>query len=160
MSDFAAAWQLSRERLLDTVSGLNHEQLNWRIHPHVLTIGEGLLHVAGVEVSFAGQLLDTRLDEFTTRIRLSATEGVVNEREFPFTTAEITPELTKNALEISKSLVEQVILSPSEDILKKELVSALGPVITGYGALTRLAFHSAYHQGQSYLIRQAPGFPG
>ncbi len=159
MSDFAASWQLSRQRLIDEVSDLNQEQLNWKIHPNSLSIAEGLMHVAGVEVSFATQLMDTRLDEYTTRLKTAATDGVVNERVFPYSAEEMTLEFILQALEVSKSLVEPVITSPTETILKKEMVSALGPVITGYGALTRLGFHSAYHQGQSHMIRTAPGFP-
>jgi hypothetical protein len=32
-------------------------------------------------------------------------------------------------------------------------------MIDGTGALARLAFHPAYHQGQVYLMKQAPAFP-
>jgi hypothetical protein len=52
-------------------------------------------------------------------------------------------------------LIEQ----PTADILKKEIVSVLGPVITGEGAFARMAFHAAYHQGQVHMLRTAPGFP-
>lgn len=124
-----------------------------------LTIGEAALHVAGVEVSFASQLTDAKLDEFGTRLKAAATDGVVNEKEFPFAASEITMDLVNEALGYSEQLVRPVIESPSEQLLAKEIVSALGPIINGEGALTRLAFHAAYHQGQTYLMRCAPDFP-
>jgi len=159
MSDFAAAWQLSRQRLLETILDLNHEQLTWRIYPESLTIGEMALHVAGVEIFFTSQLLDLQLDEYGAKLKTTSTEGVVNKNPFPYTDADATPEAVRRALDYAKAMLEPLITNPSEAVLKKELVSALGPVITGYGGFTRLAFHPAYHQGQAYLIRMAPEFP-
>lgn len=159
MSDFAAAWQLSRQRLLETIGDLNHDQLNWRIHSDSLTIAEMTLHVAGVEIFFTAQLLGLQLDEYGAKLKTTSTEGVVNDNPFPYTADELSPEAVAKALDYSKGYLEPLISNPSEEVLEKELVSALGPVITGYGAFTRLAFHSAYHQGQAYLIRTAPGFP-
>ncbi len=118
------------------------------------------VHVAGVELSFASQLLGTELDEEGKRVKSSATEGVVNDNPFPYSDAELTAAKVQEILALSKGLLEPIITSPTPQILTKEIVSALGPVITGEGAFTRLAFHSAYHQGQAYLIRTAPGFPG
>lgn len=160
MSDFSASWNLSRGRFVDAVSGLNQSQLNWRIHPGSLTIGEMALHVAGVEVSFASQLLNRSLGEFEGKLKSAATDGVVNDKPFPFDSSEIVPETVAKALDTSKTMVESMISSPSEAVLMKEIVSALGPVITGKGALARLAFHPAYHQGQVHTISTAPGFPG
>jgi hypothetical protein len=160
MTQFAMSWRLCRGRFLDTIKDLNQAQLNWRLHPDSLTIGEAALHVAGVEVSFISQLTGAELDELGLRLKASATDGVVNDKPFPFTAEEITPELVGKALEIGFGMTEPVIDNPSDEILKKEMVSALGPVITGEGALTRFGFHPGYHQGQAYLIRTAPGFPG
>lgn len=159
MSQFSLSWTLSRQRLLDTISDLNDEQLNWRIHDEALSIGQMTVHVAGVEMSFASQLLGAALDEEGKRLKSSATEGVVNDNPFPYSDSELTAGRVQELLSLSKGILEPIITSPSEEILKKEIVSALGPVITGEGAFTRLAFHSAYHQGQAYLIRTAPGFP-
>ena len=116
-------------------------------------------HVAGVEVSFVSQLTGTALDDLASRLKASATEGVVNENPFPFTPEEITPELVASALALAESMTQPVIDNPSPEVLEKELVSALGPVITGEGALARFAFHPGYHQGQAYQIKNAPGFP-
>lgn len=160
MSDFSLSWTLSRQRLLDTISDLNDAQLGWRIYDGALSIGQMTVHVAGVELSFASQLLGTELDEEGKRVKSSATEGVVNDNPFPYSDAELTAAKVQEILALSKGLLEPIITSPTPQILTKEIVSALGPVITGEGAFTRLAFHSAYHQGQAYLIRTAPGFPG
>ncbi|MBX7134515.1 MAG: DinB family protein [Fimbriimonadaceae bacterium] len=159
MSDFAASWSLSRKRLLDEVSPLSQAQLNWRMHPGSLTIGEMAMHVAGVEVSFMSQLQGLALDEHGRRLALAATEGVVNDNPFPYAESEITPVAIAQAFDFSHGLVEPVITAPSEELRQKEIKSALGPMISGEGALARLGFHSAYHQGQAYLMKTAPGFP-
>jgi hypothetical protein len=83
----------------------------------------------------------------------------VNENPFPFASNEITPELIAKALALAEEMTQPVIDTPSDAILAKEMVSALGPVITGEGALARFAFHPGYHQGQAYQIKNAPGFP-
>ena len=84
MSDFAAPWNISRGRFQDAVQGLNKDQLNWRLHPESLTIGEMAIHVAGVEIFFISQLLGLDLGEFEERVRAASTDGVVNEKPFPF----------------------------------------------------------------------------
>lgn len=159
MTQFATSWRLCRGRFLDAIQDLNQEQLNWRLHDNTLTLGEAAIHVAGAEVSFMSQLTGVDLDEFATRVKRAATEGVVNDNPFPFSPAEITPELVQKALAIGYAITEPVIDNPSDEVLKGELVSVLGPVITGEGALARFAFHPGYHQGQAHLIRTAPGFP-
>ena len=159
MTDFAASWNLSRGRFVDAVQGLNQEQLNWRLHPDCLTIGEMAIHVAGVEIFFISQLLDQQMTGQDLRVRAASTEGVVNENAFPFAAEEITPSLVDSALSKAKEMTEPVITHPSESVRAKQIVSALGPVIDGSGALARLAFHPGYHQGQAHLIKSAPGFP-
>ncbi len=159
VSDFSIGWTLSRQRLVDTISDLNESQLNWRIYDNALSIGQMVVHVAGVEVLFASQLLDIELDEEGQRLKSSATSGVVNDNPFPYSNEELTPQKVQELLDQSKALVEPIITNPSPELLSKELVSALGPIITGAGALARLSFHPAYHQGQAYQIRNAPGFP-
>lgn len=159
MSDFAASWELSRKRFLDAVLDLNEAQLNWRLHPTALTIGEMAIHVAGVEVFFISQLLDQTLDGMEAKVAKASTEGVVNENPFPFAEVEITPNSVRHALEMADSMTRPVITAPTEEVRAKNITSALGPVIDGTGALARLAFHSGYHQGQAHLIRTAPGFP-
>lgn len=159
MSDFSSTWNISRSRLIETISDLNQEQLNWKLHPDALSIGQMAIHVAGVETLFASQLSDASLDTEGARLKASGTDGVVNEKPFPYSDSEISPQLVQEKLNYSKSLLEPLITQPNDEMRKKEIVSALGPIITGEGAFSRLAFHSAYHQGQAYLIRTAPGFP-
>ncbi len=159
MTDFAIAWELSRGRFVAALDGLTAEQLNFRLHPNSLTIGEMALHVAGVEVSFATQLLGQTPVGDLERLRMAATDGSVNDNPFPFSVEEITPARVAESLLASRALAEQVILEPTPEILAKEIQSALGPIITGSGALARLAFHPGYHQGQVYLIATSPGFP-
>ena len=159
MSDFVVAWRLSRQRFDDEVLGLTAEQLNWRLYPNGLSIGEMALHVVGVEISFLSQLLGTALDADAVRVKRCATEGVVNEMPFPFYASLITPETVALWLKRGREIVEPVMAAPPSEVLEKEIVSALGPVITGEGALARLCFHPAYHQGQAYQMKGAEGFP-
>lgn len=159
MSDFAASWSLCRKRFLDEIGSLSQPQLNWRMQPDTLTIGEMALHVAGVEVSFISQLQGLSLDESAARLVKAATEGVVNDNPFPYSPDEITPVAVAEAFDFAHGLVEPVITAPSDALRAKEIKSALGPMISGEGALARLGFHAGYHQGQAYLIKTAPGFP-
>lgn len=159
MSDFSMAWELTRGRFINEIKDLNQEQLNWRLHPGALTIGEGAIHVAGVEIYFASQIRDETPDGLAARIARSGVDGVVNDSPFPFTPEEITPELVMEALEIGRSLVEPVITNPTEEIRTHPVKSALGPMIDGAGAFARLDYHAGYHQGQTHLIKIAPGFP-
>jgi hypothetical protein len=159
MSDFAASWLLSRTRFLAEITGLNMEQLNWRIYPGALTIGEMALHVAGVEASFGSQLDGRPLDKRGQKIMRSATEGVVDDQPFPFASAEITPDVVMGTLEYSRAIWEPLITAAEPDVRQKTIKSALGPMISGEGAFARLGFHAGYHQGQAYMIKCAPGFP-
>lgn len=159
MSDFAASWTLSRKRFVDEIAGLNQQQLNWRLYPGSLSIGEMAIHVAGVEVSFGSQLTGQSLDEFGAKVKLAATEGVVNDEAFPFSETDITPELVAKTLAYGSELWEPIITEASPAIRAVEIKSALGPMISGDGAFARLGFHAAYHQGQAYQMKNAPGFP-
>ena len=160
MSDFAKAWTLSRQRFVDEIKDLNGEQLRWKLHADSLSIGEMALHVAGIETSFGTQILDKELTPEQAKLKRAATEGVVNSNPFPFAASEIDAPLVLGSLEASKAIVEPLITEPSPAVLTKQIQSALGPIITGEGAFARLSFHSAYHQGQAYLIKTSPGFPG
>lgn len=159
MSDFAKSWNLSRGRFVEAVSGLNQEQLNWRLHPGTLTIGEMVLHVVGVETWFISQIVGRTIEGEEARLVKAAVDGVVNDLPFPYSPDEITPEAIAKAFAHSKALVEPHMDNPSAEFLAKELKSALGPMITGEGALARMAFHPGYHHGQAYLMITAPGFP-
>ena len=159
MSDFAISWELARQRFVDAVSPLNQEQLNWKMQPDALTAGQMAVHVAGVEVSFSSQLCDTQLDELGTKLKSAATDGVVNDKPFPFRAEEITPEFVGQSLSIAKAMTEPIMRNPSQELKSKQIQSALGPIITGEGALARLAFHPAYHQGQVHILVTSPDFP-
>jgi uncharacterized damage-inducible protein DinB len=159
MSQFSAAWELSRSRLFDTIKDLSSEQLRWRLHDQSLSIGEMVIHVAGVETSFCSQLAGSDLSPEQLRLKAAATDGVVNDLPFPYSESEITAETVAEAFAEGAKMVKPLIDQPTDEILSKEIVSALGPVITGAGAFTRLSFHAAYHQGQAYLIRTHPDFP-
>ena len=159
MTDFYQAWSLSRGRYLDEIVGLNQAQLNFRLYPSALTIGEAAIHVAGIETRFASGIDGLTLDPFLERVLTTATEGVVNDHPFPFSSEEITPELVARALDASKAIWEPIVLDPTPERRAAPLVSVLGPAITGEGAMARLAFHAGYHQGQAYQIKNAPDFP-
>jgi Protein of unknown function (DUF664) len=159
MTDFAKAWQLSRHRFAESVSDLNQVQLNYRLHPDVLTAGEMVLHVVGVEIWFVAQLTGQELNEVEVRLTKAAVDGVVNDNPFPYRTDEISPQMITWAFQRGQEIVKEHIENPSAEFLAKEIKSALGPIITGEGALARFAFHPAYHQGQVHLIRTSPGFP-
>ncbi|WP_309715357.1 DinB family protein [Armatimonas sp.] len=158
-SDFSVSWELSRGRFDQEVLAMSQEQLNFRLYPGALTIGEMAIHVAGVEIWFLSQLHGTPVPENLERIAKTATEGVVNDNPFPFSAEEITPALVAEALATAAGQVKEVIYEPSEALLQKEIKSALGPIITGQGALARFAFHPGYHHGQAYQIKCAPSFP-
>lgn len=158
MSDFSATWSLVRGRLLNDINGLNAEQLNWRLHPGTLTIGEMVIHVAGVEISFVSQLLGETPEGLEARLKAAATDGSVNDKPFPFTKDEITPEFVAETMKVALAKVEPLITNP-DPYRDVQIVSALGPVIDGSGAFARLAYHPGYHQAQVHVIRTAPGFP-
>ncbi|HSI73370.1 MAG TPA: DinB family protein [Fimbriimonas sp.] len=158
MGDFEATWRLVRGRFDEAVSGLSQKQLNWRMHPESLTLGEMAVHVAGVEVSFISQLTGDTLPPEKERVRAASTDGCLNDRPFPFEAAELTPDFVERTLAEARAYAEPYISNP-ESVRTKEIVSALGPVIDGTGAMARLAYHPGYHQGQAYLIKTAPGFP-
>ncbi len=159
MTDFAKSWRLSRQRFVDSVADLNQDQLNYRLHDGVLTIGEMALHVAGVEIWFVAQLTGQELNQAEIKLTQAAVNGVVNEKPFPYSADEIAPPMVTWAMGRAEGYVQKNIEEPTEEFLTKEIQSALGPIITGEGALTRFAFHPAYHQGQVHLIRTSPGFP-
>jgi hypothetical protein len=159
MSAISESWELSRQRFVDTITGLSDEQYRWRLHDKALSIGEMAIHVAGVEFSFGCQLLDKALNEDEQRIRSAATDGVLNDLPFPFKPNEITGALVSESLARAKSLLNPLMSDPTEAVLGREVKSVIGPLITGQGALARLSFHPAYHLGQAYLIKSSPGFP-
>lgn len=158
-SDFSVSWELSRGRFDQEVLSLSQEQLNFRLYPGSLSIGEMAVHVAGVEVWFLCQLADKPVPEDLARVAKCATEGVVNDNPFPFDASELTPVLVADALARAAAMVKEVIYKPSAQLLQTEIKSALGPIITGKGALARFAFHPGYHHGQAYQIKCGPGFP-
>jgi len=159
MSDFLAAYQISRTRFEDEVKGLTQEQLNWRMQPGSMTIGEAAMHVAGAEVNFTSQLLGSSLDGYAQRLKKAATDGVVNDSTVPFSAEDVTPEAVAEALAFGRAMAEPVISAPSDEVRAAVIKSVLGPMIDGTGAIARLAFHPAYHQGQVYLMKQSEGFP-
>jgi len=158
MSDFFQTWSLVRGRFIDAFNGLNQEQLNWRMHDGALTLAEMALHVAGVEVSFACQLKGDEATGLASRLKAASTDGVVNDRPFPFPPAECSPELVFEAFDLASDMVKPMIENP-DPWRTKQIVSALGPTIDGTGAFARLAYHPGYHQGQAHLIKTANGFP-
>ncbi|MBS1706843.1 MAG: DinB family protein [Armatimonadetes bacterium] len=159
MSDFSQTYELARKRFDDCVAEFSTPQLNYRLGPDTLTVGEMALHLSGVEIWFVSQLLGRELGAEEQQLASAATEGVVNDHPFPFSEAEITVDLVRTALAKGREMVMSIILSPTEEVLNREIKSALGPVITGAGALARFAFHPAYHHGQAYLIQHSTGFP-
>lgn len=159
MSDFGETWRLVRGRFDDAVKGLSADQLNWRLHSDALTIGEMALHVAGVEVSFITQLKGETAEGDLERLKVAATEGVINETGFPFAPDEIDAAKVDWALSVSRKMVEEMIDELTPETRSRTIKSALGPMIDGTGAFARLAYHPGYHQGQVHLVKTAPGFP-
>ena len=82
-TDFSVSWELSRGRFDAEVLAMTSEQLNFRLYPDFLTIGEMALHVAGVEIWFISQLNRQQVPEDLVKIAKCATEGVVNGNPFP-----------------------------------------------------------------------------
>jgi len=159
MSDFLTTYNLTRARFDGAVTPLNAEQLNFKLHADALSIGQMALHVAGVEVWFCAQLTGTELSGELALLAKAATDGSVNDLPFPYADAEITPEKVAWGLAEGRKVVEALLGNFTEEVRRKELKSALGPIIDGDGAAARLCAHPFYHQGQAYLIATAPGFP-
>ncbi|MDX2066357.1 MAG: DUF664 domain-containing protein [Fimbriimonadaceae bacterium] len=159
MADFLATWALVRGRFDRELEGLTPAQLHFRLHPGALTLAEMAVHVAGVEVSFVTQLLRTPLSPELARLKAAATDGSVNDRPFPFAKEELTAEFITDALRTGAEMARSILEHPRDEIRAREIVSALGPVIDGTGAMARLAYHPGYHQGQAYLIKTSPEFP-
>src|SRR5687767_5597774 len=109
MSDFGVTWQLTRGRFVDTVAGLTHEQLTWRMQPDSLPLAKMAVHVAGVEVSFISQLLESPLDDLGMPIKAAATDGVANDQPCPFASEELTPQTVAHVLSLAQAMVEPVI---------------------------------------------------
>ena len=158
-TDFALTWDLTRNRFLKSYEGLNQAQISYRLFPNTLTIAEMATHVFGVEVSFVSQILKLDLDEFGQRLKSAATDGVVNDKPFPFSAEEMTPEFLQKAEQYALDLCNKIMLNPTIEIRSAELVSALGPVIDGNGAMARMGYHPGYHHAQVYMITQSPEFP-
>lgn len=159
-SDFLASYELCRGRFDQEIGGLTDEQLRFRLYPGSLSIGEMALHLAGVEIWFAHQIDGREVPENLSRIVKCATEGVVNDAPFPYALDEIDGELVAESLAAAYGMVVEILSSPTPQRVERSIQSALGPVIDGYGAMARFAFHPAYHHGQAYQIMQSPGFPG
>lgn len=159
MVDFRAPYELARGRFDEAVLALSAAQLNFRLIPDSLTIGESALHVVAAELSFLSGLLGLDLTDEESRIVRCLKDGVMNDAPFPFTAEEITPELVRHALGLSRDRVISTMASPPAGFEERTVVSAFGPLITGEGAMARLAFHPAYHHGQAYLILSSPDFP-
>lgn len=160
MSDFHAAWLLSRSRFVEVLEGKSQAQLTWRMRPGTLTLAEAALHVAGAEVNFASLLTDQAPEGLAAELRRCVVEGVIDPTvPFPIPVERQTPELLSEALEIGRSMIEPVLLSTDPTIRSKSFASPLGPAIDGTGTLARMAFHCAYHQGQAHWLTADPGFP-
>jgi len=151
---------MSRQRFVDEIKDLNAEQLHWKPYDNTLSIGQMAIHVAGVEILFTSGLQKRELNPAEAKIAAAAADSVVNDKPFPFSNEEITPESVAEALQTAKTILEPIITNPTEADLAGEVKSVLGPMISGQGVLIRMAFHSAYHQGQAYTYKMSPGFPG
>lgn len=158
MSDFAATYALTRGRFQDAVLGLTEAQLNFRLLPETLTLGEAAIHVAGVEVWFAAQLRGEALTGELGRLAQAAVDGVID-GDFPFSREEIVPAKVEWALSEGRKAVEALLADDSPELRSKQIKSALGPMIDGTGALVRLAFHPGYHSGQAHFIKSSPDYP-
>ena len=135
------------------------------IAKHLQANGPGLHHFGFVVESVDATLQHIRdaglrtLDDAGRRLLRCSTEGVVNDLPFPFADEEITPESVASGLAAGEAAWSPIAHDPTTELRRVQITSALGPVISGEGALARLSFHSGYHQGQAYQIKCAPGFP-
>lgn len=160
MSDYLAPWRLGRDRFLASFEGLSESQLRFVADYYPNSIGQLAIHVAGSEVFMALHILKIEpRNEFERKVFLSVTDGMLNENVFPFEPHEITRETIDEALRLGESLIEPLLQNASPEHRKVRFASPLGPEIDGDGAFARMAFHASYHQGQVYIIRNAPNFP-
>ncbi|ARU42854.1 hypothetical protein CCB81_01270 [Armatimonadetes bacterium Uphvl-Ar2] len=157
--DFAASYALCRGRFDQELADLTDAQMQWRMYPGSLSIGEMALHLAGVEIWFIHQMNGQPIPAEYQLLVSCATEGVVNDNPFPIPTPEITAAKVKEALATARGLVDPVVSNPTDAQRAATIQSALGPIIDGTGALARIAFHPGYHHGQAYQMRMHPDFP-
>ena len=160
MNDFHTTYALVRGRMVEAVQDLNDGQLKWRLHSASPSICEMVIHVCGVEMSFANQLLERKPEsEFDKRITASSRDGIVNDSPFPFSEDEQGAELMNRVLERGFEIAGPLIEEANGTVRNKEIESALGPMIDGNGALARIAYHPGYHTGQIWTYRYHPDFP-
>lgn len=159
VSDFAAAYALSRTRFEQEVQPLSHAALTYKPSPDSLSIAQMAVHLAGVETWFAAQIFGEALEGEQARLARAAVEGVVDNAPFPYSDAELTPEFVAQSLRAGRDAVERLYAADSPEIRQRELKSALGPMIDGEGAMARCCFHPAYHHGQAYHYTTLPDFP-
>lgn len=159
MTDLGATYQLSRGRFDQEIEGLSHAQLNWRPREDALSIAEMAVHLAGVEIWFSCQIKEVEMSPQESKLAKCAVDGVVNEAAFPFSAEELTSEFVAESLAMGRHQAEEILNDDLDEWRNASLRSALGPEISGEGAMHRFAFHPAYHQGQAYLYKTDPNFP-
>lgn len=160
MNDFHTTYALVRGRMVDAVKDLNDEQLKWRLHTNSPSISEMVIHVCGVEMSFASQLLGVRpASEFDKRVTACTRDGIVNDSPFPFSEEEQGTELLNRVLDRGLEVAGPLVEEARDAARKKQIESALGPMIDGNGAFARIAYHPGYHTGQIWTYRYHPDFP-
>lgn len=159
VNGFVETWNLTRGRFSDSFAGWSHDQLHFRCFPDSMTAAEMALHVAGVEVRFSSDLLQIPLTESQKRLANCATDGSLNDNPFPFSKEEMTADFIRESLELSAEFAKK-LFEADPHVYEREIKSALGPMINGYGAMARIAFHSGYHGAQVYMTKCSPDFPG
>lgn len=160
VSDYLSPWRLGRDRFVASFEGLSESQLRFVADYYPNSIGQLAIHVAGSEVFMALNILQLEpRDDFERKVYHSVTDGMLNDKVFPFEAHEITRETIGQALRLGESLIEPLLQNPTPEHRKVRFGSPLGPEIDGDGAFARMTFHASYHQGQVYIIRNAPNFP-
>lgn len=155
-------WQFTRDRLKPSYEDLTEDQLLWRPHPEAHNIGELLYHMAGAEHFWAARLSgrDPHATEWEAKLDRAVREGFLIEgSSSPFEAEDMKMPLIEQALEFSETSLRPILENPTQEQLEMRMISPLGPEVTGYGGLLRIAQHAGYHTGQIWVYRFDPRFP-
>ncbi|HRJ26036.1 MAG TPA: DinB family protein [Fimbriimonadaceae bacterium] len=156
MHGYGEIWHFTRTRLAGALEDLTPAQWEWRMHPEAHTIAEIVMHLAGAEHYWAIRLGSVDRDE---KLEAAVWDAFIREGKFPYGPDERTQPIAMAALERTGRDLAPIIENPTPEILHQAITSPYGDPIDGAEGLRRIAQHAAYHTGQIWMIRMAPGFP-
>jgi hypothetical protein len=118
--------------------------------------------MAGAEHYWATRMTDRdpRANPWEEKLDKAVREGfLLDNTSSPFGPEDMKPDLVAKALDCSYTSLKPIIENPTQEQLEMRLISPIGPEVSGYEGLIRIAQHAGYHAGQIWIIRSLPDFP-